>query len=109
MKRLLVLISVLLGGVIGCVGQDDLQALRADVMALERQRASREKDTEQRVQALQNQLTRLEQSQGDVRREMAQAISAAQELRVRCNACAERCRRLDIACAGNLLQQGAIR
>ena len=35
MKRLLVLSSVLLlGGVVGCVGQDDLQALRADVMAL---------------------------------------------------------------------------
>ena len=50
MKRLLVLSSVLLlGGVVGCVGQDDLQALRADVMALERQRASRERDTEQRA------------------------------------------------------------
>jgi tol-pal system protein YbgF len=83
MKRLLVLSSVLLlGGVVGCVGQGDLQALRADVMALERQRASREKDTEQRVQALNEQLTRLEKSQGDVRREMAQAISAAQELRL---------------------------
>jgi tol-pal system protein YbgF len=83
MKRLLVLSGVLLlGGVVGCVGQDDLQALRADVMALERQRASREKDTEQRVQALNEQLTRLEKSQGDVRREMAQAISAAQELRL---------------------------
>jgi TolA-binding protein len=83
MKRLLVLLSVLLlSGVVGCVGQDDLQALRADVMALERQRASREKDTEQRVQALQDQIVRLEQSQGDVRREMAQAISAAQEIRV---------------------------
>jgi tol-pal system protein YbgF len=83
MKRLLVLGSaLLLGGIVGCVGQDDLQALRADVMALERQRASREKDTEQRVQALSDQLARLEQSQGDVRREMAQAISAAQELRV---------------------------
>ena len=83
MKRLLVLSSVLLlGGVVGCVGQDDLQALRADVMALERQRASRERDTEQRVQALNEQLTRLEKSQGDVRREMAQAISAAQELRL---------------------------
>ena len=84
MKRLLVLSSVLLlGGVVGCVGQDDLQALRADVMALERQRASRERDTEQRVQALNERLTRLEKSQGDVRREMAQAISAAQELRWR--------------------------
>jgi tol-pal system protein YbgF len=83
MKRLLVLSSVvLLGGVVGCVGQDDMQALRADVMALERQRASRERDTEQRVQALNEQLTRLEKSQGDVRREMAQAISAAQELRL---------------------------
>ena len=41
MKRLLVLSSILLlGGVVGCAGQDDMQALRADVMALERQRAS---------------------------------------------------------------------
>ena len=83
MKRLLVFSSILLlGGVVSCVSESDLQALRADVMALERQRASRERDIEQRVQTVQEQLTRLEQSQGDVRREMAQAISTAQELRV---------------------------
>ena len=67
MKRLLVLSSVLLlGGVVGCVGQDDCAgALRADVMAVrERQRASRERDTEQRVQALNEQLTEPGEMQG---------------------------------------------
>jgi tol-pal system protein YbgF len=66
---------------VGCASQQDIQALRADVQALERQRSPRN-DAEQRLQAVGEQLARVEQSQLDARRELAQTVAATQELRV---------------------------
>jgi len=83
MKHWVVIISLLLPGLFaGCASQQDLQALRADVVALESQRSPREKEVGQRLQMLSEQLVRFEQSQTEVRRELAQAKAAAEELRV---------------------------
>lgn len=83
MKQWYALIGwLLLAVVAGCASQQELQTLRADVQALERQRSPRENTIEQRLQTLGDQLARLEQSQGDSRRELAQAVASTQELRV---------------------------
>jgi tol-pal system protein YbgF len=83
MKQWVIIISLLFTGLlVGCASQQDLQALRADVVALESQRTPREQGFEQRLQTLSDQLARFEQSQTEVRRELAQAKAAAEELRV---------------------------
>jgi tol-pal system protein YbgF len=83
MKRLLVLIGLLLPGfVVGCASQGDFRTLQADITALERQRAQHDKAFEQRIQTFGEQLARLEQSQAETRRELAQAVATVQELRV---------------------------
>jgi tol-pal system protein YbgF len=80
MKRLLLLISLLCSSfVVGCVTQGELQALRADVAALERNRAQQKQEVSSRLHALD---TRLEQPDADMRRELAQNLAATEELRV---------------------------
>ncbi|MDH3602876.1 MAG: tol-pal system protein YbgF [Candidatus Tectomicrobia bacterium] len=80
MKRLLLLISLLCSGfVVGCVTQGELQALRADVAALERTRAQQKQEVSSRLEALD---TRLERPDVDMRRELAQNLAATEELRV---------------------------
>jgi tol-pal system protein YbgF len=80
MKRLLLLISLLCSGlVVGCVTQGELQALRADVAALERNRAQQRQEVSSHLEALG---TRLEQPDADMRRELAQNLAATEELRV---------------------------
>src|SRR5262245_32210491 len=75
-----VLLGLLLPPVVaGCASQQEIQSLRADVQAMERQRSPRGTDMEQRVQALGDQLVRVEQSQMDARRELAQTVAATQE------------------------------
>jgi tol-pal system protein YbgF len=83
MKRLLVLIALLLAGfVVGCASQGDFRTLQADITALERQRVQHDKAYEQRIQTLGEQLARLEQSQAETRRELAQEVATVEELRV---------------------------
>jgi tol-pal system protein YbgF len=80
MKRLLLLISLLCcGWVVGCVTQGELQALRADVAALERNRAQQKQEVSSRLDTLG---ARLEQPDADMRRELAQNLAATEELRV---------------------------
>jgi tol-pal system protein YbgF len=83
MKRVLVLVSVLLvASGFGCTNQEELNALRAEVTALERQLGPRGRDASGRLNSLGEQVARLEQSQTDVRRELAQMQSATEDLRV---------------------------
>jgi tol-pal system protein YbgF len=83
MKRVLVLVSVLLvASGFGCTNQEELNALRAEVTALERQLGPRGRDADGRLNSLGEQVARLEQSQTDVRRELAQTKSATEDLRV---------------------------
>src|SRR4029450_11095968 len=81
MKPWYVLIGLLLPTCMaGCASQQEVQALRADVQAMDRQRGPRS-DLEQRLKVLGDQLARAEQSQMDTRRELAQTVAATQELR----------------------------
>jgi tol-pal system protein YbgF len=73
---------LLFATLVGCASQQDVQTLRADLQAMERQRSPREHDLEQRLQVVSDQLGRVEQSQIDSRRELAQTVAATQELRV---------------------------
>jgi tol-pal system protein YbgF len=83
MKRVLVLIGLLLSGfVVGCVTQGDLQALQADMTAVERQRLQRDKTFEQKLRIFGEQIARLEQTQAETRRDLAQAVASGEELRV---------------------------
>jgi tol-pal system protein YbgF len=83
MKRVLALVSVLLvASGFGCASQGELDALRAEVTALERQLGPRGRDANGRLNSLGEQVARLEQSQTDVRRELAQTKSATEDLRV---------------------------
>lgn len=80
MKRLLLLISLLCSGfVVGCATQGELQALRADVAALGRNRAQQTQEVRSRLDALDS---RLERPDADMRRELAQNLAATEELRV---------------------------
>jgi tol-pal system protein YbgF len=83
MRRLLVCVSLLLAGVAtSCVSQSDLQALRADLTALERERRQRDQDITERLGTLSTRLALPEQGQVDLRRELAQIVAANDELRV---------------------------
>jgi tol-pal system protein YbgF len=83
MRRLLVCVSLLLVGVLtSCVSQSDLQALRADLTALERERRQRDQDITERLGTLNTRLASPEQGQIDLRRELAQIVAAQDELRV---------------------------
>lgn len=83
MRKLFVLVSVLLSGcVISCVGQSDLQALRADLTALERERRQGDQQFAERLETLDTRVTLPEKGQVDLRRELAQTIASNEELRV---------------------------
>ena len=83
MRRSLVCVSLLLAGVLtSCVSQSDLQALRADLTALERERRQRDQDMTERLGTLNTRLALPEQGQVDLRRELAQIVAAQDELRV---------------------------
>jgi tol-pal system protein YbgF len=83
MRRLLVLVSLLLCGVAtSCVSQGDLQALRADLTVLERERRQRDQEINERLGTLTTRLTLPEQGQADLRRELAQTVATNDELRV---------------------------
>ena len=62
--------------------KEDFQALRADLTALERQRGQYDKTIEQQLNIFGQQLARFEQSEAQMRRDLAQAVSTIDELRV---------------------------
>jgi tol-pal system protein YbgF len=66
----------------GCVAQGDLQALRADLTALERERRQHDQEINERLETLKARLALPEQGQLDLRRELAQTIATNDELRV---------------------------
>ena len=80
MKRLLILSGLLGSGfLVGCATQGELQALRADVAALERNRTEQKQVVSSRLQTLD---TRLDRPDSDVRRELAQNVAATEDLRI---------------------------
>ncbi len=67
----------------GCVvTQGEIQALRADISALERDRAQERREMAGRLERLDS---RVSQPESDVRRELAQTISATDDMRVELN------------------------
>ncbi len=67
----------------GCVvTQGEIQALRADISALERDRAQQRRELAGRLERLDS---RMSQPESDVRRELAQTISATDDVRVELN------------------------
>src|SRR5712691_8577395 len=83
MKRSFVLGSLLLPGLItGCVGDRDVQALRADTSALERQSSERQQTVEARLQTLSDRVAQFGKSQEDTRRDLARTAATLDELRV---------------------------
>ena len=63
----------------GCVGSGELQALRADIAALERDRSQRAREVSTRLESLD---ARVSKPELGGRRELAQTAAAADELRV---------------------------
>lgn len=83
MKRGVVILSLVLLGVGGgCTVREDVQGLRSDMTAIERQRTRQEKAVEQQLIGFGERLARLEQSQTEVRHDLAQAVATLQELQV---------------------------
>ena len=83
MVLLFVLVSLLLPGLItGCVGDRDVQALRADTSALERQSSERQQTVEARLQTLSDRVAQFGKSQEDTRRDLARTAATLDELRV---------------------------
>lgn len=67
----------------GCVvTQGEIQALRADISALERDRAQQRRELAGRLERLDS---RMSQPESDMRRELAQTISATDDVRVELN------------------------
>ncbi|MGQ4808407.1 Cell division coordinator CpoB [Candidatus Entotheonellaceae bacterium PAL068K] len=82
MKRVYRLMRVLLVGVVmGCATQEDFQALRADMTALERRRSQNMTDRTTQLGTLNERLANLE-AQAAMRRDLAQAVTAVEELRL---------------------------
>ena len=83
MVLLFVLVSLLLPGLItGCVGDRDVQALRADTSALERQSSERQQTVEARLQTLSDRVAQVGKSQEDTRRDLARTAATLDELRI---------------------------
>ena len=84
MKRMLILFTVLCSGfVVSCASQENLQALRAEITAIERQHGRQEQqDITNQLKAFDARLAGLEQAQAKARRELAQSIAASENLRV---------------------------
>lgn len=83
MKRLFVLVSVLLPGLImGCASDRDVQLLRADQSVLERQRSELQQTVEARLQTLSERVAQFDKSQVETRRELARTTATLDELRI---------------------------
>src|SRR5262249_34763508 len=83
MKRVLVLVSLLLPGLMMCCASDrDLQAMRADAQALERQSSERQQTAEARLQSASDRIAQFEKSQTEARRDLARTAATLDELRV---------------------------
>src|SRR5215475_7217590 len=83
MKRVFVLVSLLLPGLMmGCASDKDLQSVRADAQALERQSSERQQTVEARLQALSERVAQFEKSQAETRRDLARTTATLDELRI---------------------------
>lgn len=81
MTRLLVLCAGLFSvGVMGCVGEGDLQIFRADIMALERSQHQRERALMHQLNAFEMRAAQPIEDQEALRREVAQRATAVQAL-----------------------------
>lgn len=83
MKRVFVLVSLLLPGLVtGCASDRELQALRADTSALERQSSERQQTGESRLQNFSDRIAQFEKSQTETRRDLARTVATLDELRI---------------------------
>ena len=83
MKCVFVLVSLLLPGLMtGCASDKDLQAVRADAQALERQSSEHQQTVEARLQNVSNRVAQFEKSQADTRRDLARTAATLDELRI---------------------------
>lgn len=83
MKRTFVLVSVLLLGLVaGCASDRELQTLRADTSALERQSNERQQAVEARLQSLSDRVAQFEKAQAETRRDLARTVATLDELRL---------------------------
>ncbi len=83
MKRVFVLVSLLLPGLMmGCASDRDLQAVRADAQALERQSSERQQTAEARLQNVSDRVAQFEKSQTEARRDLARTAATLDELRI---------------------------
>src|SRR5881398_383906 len=82
MKRVFVLVSLLLPSLIGCASDRDLQAVRADAQALERQSSERQQTVEARLQNVNDRVAQFEKSQAEARRDLARTAATLDELRI---------------------------
>jgi tol-pal system protein YbgF len=83
MKRVFVLVSLLLPGLmLGCASDRDLQAMRADAQALERQSSERQQTAEARLQSVNDRVAQFEKSQAEARRDLARTAATLDELRI---------------------------
>ena len=83
MRRLFVVLGLLLSGfVMSCVTEEEFRALRADMAALERERSQRDSNISRRLEALDSRITQPQQGQRDLRRELVQAITTTEKLRL---------------------------
>jgi tol-pal system protein YbgF len=83
MKRVFVLVSLLLPSLImGCASDRDLQAMRADAQALERQSSERQQTAEARLQSVNDRVAQFEKSQAEARRDLARTAATLDELRI---------------------------
>ena len=65
----------------GCASDKDLQAVRADAQALERQSSERQQTVESRLQSVNERVTQVEKSQTETRRDLARTAATLDELR----------------------------
>src|SRR5712691_13149540 len=83
MKRVFVLVSLLLPVLMmGCASDRDLQAVRADAQALERQSSERQQTAEARLQNVSDRVAQFEKSQTEARRDLARTAATLDELRI---------------------------
>jgi chromosome segregation ATPase len=73
-----VLLPVLLAG---CASQTEVQAVRADTVALERQGSAQHQTIGARVQQLSDRLTEIERAQAATRRDLARVAAMVDEVR----------------------------
>jgi uncharacterized coiled-coil protein SlyX len=66
----------------GCAQDTELQTLRANTIALERQGSTRQQTFEARMQQLSDRMARFEQAQAAARRDVAQMAATLEEFRV---------------------------